>query len=1120
MAYQDSVQSFVRALRAPTDPPRPGDPQKIDIASEAWYATSFYVPRKAEVILEWCMTRLLKDGTRYPASNPASDLRYWKLLQGILLSVRSKGSKTGSGSNTWLLPLLNRVPLLPIVLSMLSSSLDLPVQKRNELYFHSSKSLALVWSLAAPKFSPDNLLECFGAMLRVLNEETVGSDESTGLIEICMLVTSSLHTALSNSSNKKKLSQAFMTSHIGVWLSFTSKERATYSAIRTEICDVGVELLFNVDSLKQIAESTRAKPLFEALQTHISSSSPHLLSNLPFLMTAFTNAIKKRRSLFSSGDSPIADAHSLAMLFFSSCEEILRGVGTLHGTQVWQSRLDLLKVVEDESLLSPRSEDTAVLLKEEVGSCVECLTSADDENVQIAVQCLCVLSRIDHDLLEAVTSRILSKFLTVLQPPREEYPVTPAHEFLFLALSYHSKTRTLPVHISRLVDSCALPSPYLSSLSIRTSYDGLVASPALTTSHLDRLSKAVRTFITPGQTLDTARRVIDMLRDIWERFHDVEKASAADYERGARKKRRTSISESTRKAREEDADAPAVSFVLATRIVAVVLSSLPLHTVTEAEQAKVQAIVTESFDGFVREAIRASTDAAISGSSDRRRDVWAAQVVGAAALRLLYTLQMSVPARHLPSDQNDLGDLAAAVLKVDGTLPEYGVEIFRYLIHHESHPPNVQRQQDLFDAVLTFLEVHLPAVRSAPQAWLGRSSQLSSDETGSAFAAVALLRLLLDRNLQIVNAYASSAQQERLLNLLHLADVELGYEDAQRGLSLVATVHECLHSANFWEQENIRSSLFVVQHARTSFLDTVDVAKPKKNAKKRASPHSESQICEAVKAYTFLLYAPTECFPKTSRNDFLRRAVVLDFLLGSMTSASTHRALQVVRTFLAKTFSFLGSWGHEASGRYLHHLMTSPLPVSAEQVTRELVHGHLVASFRAAVRGSTEALLDAIKICREQPLGSWLLLKDSDIPLRSSTQQLMDIAMADTSVSSFPPGLAGQLSTLFEHVFDQLHPLLQCLASHNVTERDEIMSYSDILLLWSRVITFGKYLGHPKNPSPGLGTQIAQAFGSAMHAVLVSELQLFSREEDRESHLQHIVTHVCLHAPINILSAL
>jgi hypothetical protein len=98
-----------------------------------------------------------------------------------------------------------------------------------------------------------------------------------------------------------------------------------------------------------------------------------------------------------------------------------------------------------------------------------------------------------------------------------------------------------------------------------------------------------------------------------------------------------------------------------------------------------------------------------------------------------------------------------------------------------------------------------------------------------------------------------------------------------------------------------------------------------------------------MKAYTFLLYAPIECFPKISRSDFLRRAVVLDFLLGSATSvAPTHRALQVVRTVLAKTFSFIGSWEHEASGRYLHYLMTSPLPASAEQVTRELVHGHLL----------------------------------------------------------------------------------------------------------------------------------------------------------------------------------
>jgi hypothetical protein len=51
---------------------------------------------------------------------------------------------------------------------------------------------------------------------------------------------------------------------------------------------------------------------------------------------------------------------------------------------------------------------------------------------------------------------------------------------------------------------------------------------------------------------------------------------------------------------------------------------------------------------------------------------------------------------------------------------------------------------------------------------------------------------------------ASSAQQERLVLLLHFADVEPGAENEERGLSLATIVHECLHSANFWEQENIR----------------------------------------------------------------------------------------------------------------------------------------------------------------------------------------------------------------------------------------------------------------------------------------------------------------------------
>jgi hypothetical protein len=68
------------------------------------------------------------------------------------------------------------------------------------------------------------------------------------------------------------------------------------------------------------------------------------------------------------------DAHSLAMLFFSSCGEVLHDVGDSKDDRVWHSRLGLLKVVEDESLFNPRDENAAALLKEEVGTCIERLS--------------------------------------------------------------------------------------------------------------------------------------------------------------------------------------------------------------------------------------------------------------------------------------------------------------------------------------------------------------------------------------------------------------------------------------------------------------------------------------------------------------------------------------------------------------------------------------------------------------------------------------------------------------------------------------------------------------------------------------------------------------------------
>jgi hypothetical protein len=165
---------------------------------------------------------------------------------------------------------------------------------------------------------------------------------------------------------------------MGVWLNLAAKGRATLFPVCGEMCDVGFELLFNADSLKQISDDPRSNPLFDTLRSHISSSPSHLLSALPILMGEFITAMKKRRTLFSTGGSSTLDAHSSVAIFFSFCEDILRASG-LPQTQVWRSRLDLLKVMEDKPFFTPGDENMVALLKEEVEASVECLASTGGE---------------------------------------------------------------------------------------------------------------------------------------------------------------------------------------------------------------------------------------------------------------------------------------------------------------------------------------------------------------------------------------------------------------------------------------------------------------------------------------------------------------------------------------------------------------------------------------------------------------------------------------------------------------------------------------------------------------------------------------------------------------------
>lgn len=216
--HLNSSQDFIRALKASSDT---GTPSKIQIASQAWNESTFYVPNKDQVIVDWILTRLLKEKSKElsvpsffyyaecsiffgRAFNPVADTDHWLLLAEIISPL--KQTDDSRRLKTWLVPLLNRTPLIPIVVAYLNLLPSLTSSQREALSEPFVRCFVVLWPLATQKVNADTLLECFGAFLDAFG---VGSKELATVEVLAVIgpvITSSYRSALSNSANKKKVS--------------------------------------------------------------------------------------------------------------------------------------------------------------------------------------------------------------------------------------------------------------------------------------------------------------------------------------------------------------------------------------------------------------------------------------------------------------------------------------------------------------------------------------------------------------------------------------------------------------------------------------------------------------------------------------------------------------------------------------------------------------------------------------------------------------------------------------------------------------------------------------------------------------------------------------------------
>ncbi|KAL1952185.1 hypothetical protein VTO73DRAFT_1334 [Trametes versicolor] len=1105
MSGPQNAQDFIRALKASSDPPHVGGPLKIDIATEAWQNTQLYVPNKAEAIVEWILTRLLKDRSK-DRSNPVRDSRYWALLSNVLaVSGADKHGDHGRALRAWLVPLLNRVPTAPVVLSYLEAvategSLD------SAQHALGTQCITVLWPLAVPKINPETLLECFGTALRLvvaLGDPDLSDDRALSLI------VSSYRTALSNSGSKRKqLYTLFLQKHLDSWLQVTARNSSgggVQPSLASDVYDAGIETIFGLDILKPAVDQKHEAALTESLERTLKNLPGTVLRMLPRVFASYVQMVKRHKgALFGQGSSQApghtAEQLQIAAMVFYSCSAALACVGEDDAS--WQCRVALLEVVERENLFSPKDDDARAQLRLDGDAAADALSTAFDDQhlvrVDSAVKILSLLTRIEHDLMSVRSATILPRLAAI--PPS----VPSALEYLDLLLEYDSKTRNLPTSTMHISGAFSVQHLQRIPGGPRTAYTVISAGPLTSLHFLDRISSAVHSFLTPGQVLETVRDAARTLKDAYELFLAQESKLTADRGDGPRKKRK------------KDKDAPssqgcaepeyyAVSFALIARTTVVVLRSLPLHTLNEDARLEAQRAVGEVHSAI---ATRTLTDGLLHPD---RMHSWHWQMAVAGALRLHYGLVRAPGQEQQLLLEKSLSSAMLSLVATPGVSPELLVEMFRTLLHQCSL--GTLKPSKVLDRLLAHVETHL---LSQEGIWSGKAHTLSLN----AEAALALLHLLVDRWLPDFDTWSTSEHRQQFARILTGVKLDDAASSSLSGLTAPLVISRMLHDAQFWELPNTRDAFLAQLNEQTAPLDKFGLAELLTQLTSHSTLKTPKGVPQLAAAYGVLLLAPSEYIPRPTQVELLKRGLVADVLTfqalrsAKKATASTHQLL-VIREFLRRTIAFLGNVESVMTKEFLYYLIEHASPAQhnntagedVSSVTMELIDMYQGVLIRSAKRGNAEVVTDLVN-----RYATSYTTEESLVGRRPSLL-LIDSIVREGSDADFPSEVVQAVRNLYTQmlVASKKHLSLSSAGTFDVPVELSILD------TWAHSQTLKRWLKEKAEEVPLLGKSLSQRLlswtGDKQHAmalapvvlsILLGEVQATTPVERAEG-LQYVV---------------
>ncbi|KAJ3790316.1 Urb2/Npa2 family-domain-containing protein, partial [Lentinula aff. detonsa] len=736
-SFLSSSQNFVRALKANSDPPFFGGPSKLEIARAAWDQKTFYAPRKAEVIVDLILNHFAKSNETHSISDAAS----WKLLLDVISPSQS------IKSDSWLAPLVSRIPFTRIVIQLFESIQNTSYNDHSQLTLTAHECITILWPYCVSKSNTDLLLECFAASLRLCAKHEPLDEPASHLI---MLVAGSFNRSFSVSTAKKKNFSAFIRTHLEDWLLSLNRLQSgpVHSTLLECLYTSGVQCLFDPDVIR---DSETENTIFHAFENSVPEI---IMPILPRLFLSYIQILRKNRNaIFGQASSHKFDSEEhrqSSLRFFTSCQQILSKA--TQKDQSWTTKALLVDVINQEHIFTGRHLETEQLLNGIVNSALVELKAGSEAMLGPVIRCLTSLTQIDYSLIESVLPDILSRLLMVPDT------VTPALELLEILLQYHVKTRTVPLYIDTVITINFQEN--VRDHGWQKVYEQICRSPGLHPRHLERLGKCAHEFLPLNQTMTAVRSVTERIRNLWEEYHSL---SQSNDEESPRKKRKVD-----RGSTNDDATKALTLAISTTAIFAsVVLSSFSVDSVPKETQQELEKLLND----FSSKVVLHSLSRTFKSMRKKTTKPWDDEIIALANLRLRYALGlqrspgMSFDVDCSPKLIKQMSESVEAISVADLQL-----ETLRTLF--KSSPAG--QRLTIFDTTLKILE------------------------TSESFS---VLHMVIQRWLPLIDLQASKEQVERFVALF----VALR---SRGGAHLtVILLNQTLSSAEFWELTNVRGVL-------------------------------------------------------------------------------------------------------------------------------------------------------------------------------------------------------------------------------------------------------------------------------------------------------------------------